>query len=133
MPNGPRVLISLQPRMYSEVLAFLVGQNRPRAEVSLLDPSEDLEEAARSVRPHLLVANRVPKALRDDPYYFFWVEVDEARGGAGSKRLGARISADGYSQSVGDVKTEHVLLALDHAEEELLSKGPGRARGVGTS
>ena len=133
MPEAPRVLIALQPSMYAEVLAFLVGQNRPRAEVSLLDPSEDLEEAARSARPHLLVANGVPKSLREDPHFFFWVEVDEARAGGGPKRLGARISADGYSQSVGDVKTEHVLLALDHAEEELLLKVPGRARGVGTS
>jgi hypothetical protein len=134
MPSGPRVLISLQPRMYAEVLAFLVGQNRPRAKISLVDPSEDLEEAARSVRPHLVVANRVPKALREDPYYFFWVEVDEARAGEGAKkRLGARISADGYSKSVGDVATEHVLAALDRAEEKLLLKRPGRARGAGAS
>jgi hypothetical protein len=94
MPRQLRILIALQPRMYAEVLAFLVGQNRPRAEVSLADPSEDLEEAARSVRPHLVVANRVPKALSEGSY-FFWVEVDEPRAGEGAKLLGARISADG--------------------------------------
>jgi hypothetical protein len=89
MPSAPRVLIALQPRMYSAVLAFLVGRKRPRAEVSLLDPSEDLEAAVRSVRPHLVVANRVPKALSDDPYFFFFcVEVDEARAGGGPSASG---------------------------------------------
>lgn len=43
-----------------------------------------------------------------------------SRAGEGSRRLGARISADGYSRSVGDVSIEHVLAALDRAEEELL-------------
>jgi hypothetical protein len=130
MPSAPRVLIAIKPRMYAEVLAFLVGQNRPRAEVSLVDPSEDLQKAAQSVRPHLVVANQVPNALREDPY-FFWVEVDDPRAGEGShKRLGARISADGYSRSVGDLDTEHVLAALDRAEERLVLKGPGRVRGT---
>ena len=123
--RAPRVLVAIEPRMYAEVLAFSVRQKRPRTEISLLDPSEDLEAAARSVRPHLVVANRVPKALRDDPYFsfFFWVEVDEARAGGGPKRLGARISADGYSRSVEDVGIAHVLAALDRAEGEFVLKG----------
>jgi hypothetical protein len=132
MPSAPRVLIAIKPRMYAEVLAFLVGQNRPRAEVSLVDPSEDLQKAAQSVRPHLVVANQVPNALREDPY-FFWVEFDEPRAGEGAKLLGARISADGYSESVGNVGIEHVLAALDRAEEQLVLKGPGRVRGTGAS
>jgi hypothetical protein len=136
MPSATRVLIALQPSMYAEVLAFSVGQNRPRAEVSILDPSEGLEEAALRLLPHLVVANRVPKADGDGwPFgrpYFFWVEVDEPHVGEGAKkRLGARISADGYSQSMGDVSIEHVLLALDRAEEELLLKGPSRVRETG--
>jgi hypothetical protein len=118
--------------MYAEVLAFLVGQNRPRAEVSLVDPSEDLQKAAQSVRPHLVVANQVPNALREDPY-FFWVEFDEPHAGEGAKLLGARISADGYSESVGNVGIEHVLAALDRAEEQLVLKGPSRVRGTGAS
>jgi hypothetical protein len=130
MPSVPRVLIALKPSMYAEVLAFSVGRERPRAEVSILDPSESLEEAALRLLPHLVVANRVPKAAGEG-WPFFRVEVDEPRADEGAKkRLGARISADGYSESVGEVRIEDILLALDWAEEELVSKGPGRVRGA---
>ena len=123
--SAPRVLIAIEPRMYAEVLAFLIGRHRPDAEVSLLGPSVELEDAALRLRPHLVVANRVPKAVREGP--FFWVEQDEARGGEGARHLGARISADGYSESVEDVRIEHVLLALDRAERELVLKSEGMA------
>ena len=108
--------------MYAEVLAFLVGRERPHAEVSLVDPLEDLQETALRLRPDLVVANRVPKAIREG-YSPYWVELDEASAGEGDKHLGARTSADGYSESVGDVRTEHVLAALDRAEEQLVFKG----------
>ncbi len=62
----------------------------------------------------------------------FWVEVAEPVGGGGAKTLGAQISADGYSRSVGDVRTEHVIAALDRAEEELVL-GLGHAQGGGRS
>ena len=34
--------------------------------------------------------------------------------------MAAEISADGYSRSVADVRIEHVLAALDRAEEQLI-------------
>jgi hypothetical protein len=122
----PRVLIAIEPRMYAEVLAFSIGRHRPRAEVSLLGPSEDPEDALQRLRPHLVVANSVPKAARGEAS-FFWVEMDQARAGDGAKRLGARIGADGYSRSVEDVGIAHVLAALDRAEGEFVLKGPGSA------
>ena len=124
--------------MYAEVLAFSVGRERPTAEVSILDPSsEGLEEAALRLLPHLIVANRGPKTAGEGGphfFFFFWVEVDEVHAGEGTKkRLGARISADGYSQSVEEVRIEHVLLALDRAEEELVSQERSRrAQGSGS-
>ena len=123
--TAPRVLLAIGPRMYAEVLAFSFSQRRPRAEVSLLDPSGDLEEEVRRLRPHLIVANRVPPEAREGA---FWVEVAEPVGGEGPKTLGAEIAADGYSRSVGDVRTEHVLAALDRAEEQLIL-GLGHAQG----
>ena len=134
MPSAPRVLIALRPSMYAEVLAFSVGRERPTAEVSILDPSEGVEEAALRLLPHLVVANRVPKTAGEGWPYFFWVEVDEPHAGEGTKkRLGARISADGYSQSVDEVRIEHVLLALDRAEEELVwQERSRRAQGSGS-
>ena len=103
--------------MYAEALAFSVRKHRPGAEVFVIGPSDDLEAALR-LRPHLMVANRVPAGAKEGGC--FWVEVDEPVGGAGAKALGARISADGYSGSVADVRTGDVLAALDRAEELLL-------------
>jgi hypothetical protein len=121
--SAPRVLIAIEPRMYAEVLAFSIGRHRPHAEVSLLSLSEELEDAVLRLRPHLVVANSsVPQAAREEAP-FFWVEMDEARAGEGTKRLGARIEADGYSKNVADVSTAHVLAALDRAEGEFVLKG----------
>ena len=117
MPSAPRVLISIEPSMYAEVLAFSIGQHRPEAEVSVLRTSEGLEDAVLGVRPHLVVANRVPGAVREKT---FWVQLDEPRADEEIERLGAEISADGYSTSVNDVTTAHVLAALDRAEKELV-------------
>ena len=118
MPEAPRVLIAIEPSMYAEVLAFNIGQHRPEAEVSILGPTEQLEDAVLGVHPHLVVANRVPGTVRGNT---FWVKLDEPRAGEGTKkRLGAQISADGYSRSVEDVRTDHVLAALDRAEEKLV-------------
>ena len=123
---APRVIISMGPPMYAEALALSLGKHSPRAEVSLLDPSEDLEAEARRVRPRLVVANRVPPEAKAG---CFWVEVAEPVGGEGARALGAEISADGYSTSVADVRTGHVLAALDRAEEELIL-GLGHAQGA---
>ncbi len=129
---APRALVALEPRMYAEGLAASLGTHRPRAEVSLLDPSEGVGAAVRRVRPHLIIANRVPPEAKAG---CFWVEVAEPVGGEGAKALGAEISADGYSKSVANVRTEHVLAALDRAEEELvlgLGHAQGGARRAGT-
>jgi hypothetical protein len=122
--SAPRVLIAIKPWMYAEVLAFSIGQHRPHAEVSLLSPSEELEDAVQRLRPHLVVANSssVPQAAKEDAS-FFLVEMDQARGDDGAKRLGARIEADGYSKDVADVSTAHVVEALDRAEVEFVLKG----------
>src|ERR687894_2412175 len=103
--------------MYAEALAFSVRKHRPRAEVSVIDPSDDLAGEARRLRPHLIVANRVSASARAA---CFWVEIDEPVGGAGAKALGARISADGHFGSVANVGTGDVLAALDRAERLLL-------------
>ena len=122
--SAPRVLIAIEPRMYAEVLAFSIGQHRPHAEVSLLRPSEEIEDAVQRLRPHLVVANSssVPQAAKEDAS-FFWVEVAGPLGGGGAKALGAQISADGYSRSVANLSTADVLAALDRAEELLLGLG----------
>ena len=116
---APRVLISIVPPMYAEALAFSLRKHRPGAEVSVLGPSEDLDGEVLRLRPHLMVANRVPAGAKEGGCCF-WVEIAEPVGGAGAKALGAEISANGHSGSVADVCTGDVLAALDRAEQLLL-------------
>ena len=125
--TAPRVLVAIGPRLYAEGLASSLGTHRPRAEVTILGPSEDVEHEALRVRPHLIVAHRVPPEARVGA---FWIEIAELAGGEGDKPVGAEISANGYSRSVADVRTEHVLAALDRAEDEFLL-GRGHAQGEG--
>jgi hypothetical protein len=66
---------------------FSVCQLRPHAEVSVLDPSGDLGAEARRTRPHLIVANRVPRGSRVGA---FWVEVAEPVGGGGPRASAPR-------------------------------------------
>ena len=126
--DAPRVLVAIGPRLYAEGLASLLGKHRPRAEVTILGPPEGVEAAARRVRPHLVVAHRVPPGARGD---FFWVEVAELDGGGWSKTPVAQISANGYSRGVAEVRTEHVLAALDRAEERFLGTGHAQEGGGG--
>ncbi len=77
VPAVVRVLVTIDPFMYGEALAFSLRKERPRAEVSLLASSEDLPAELERARPHLVVANRVPSVAKARS---FWVEVDASRG-----------------------------------------------------
>ena len=66
--------------MYAEGLASSLGTHRPQAEVTVLGPTEDVEEEALRVRPHLVVAHRMPPGVRVGA---FWVEIAPLVGGGG--------------------------------------------------
>jgi hypothetical protein len=123
--EAPRVLIAIEPGMYAEVLAFTIGRHRPHAEVFILGPSEDSQEEVLRLLPHLVVANRVPKAAREGAS--FWIEVAKPQAGRGVEPLGAQISANGRLESVEEIGIAHVLGALDRAEEEILLREAARA------
>jgi hypothetical protein len=107
-----RILVAIEPRMYREVLAFHVRQERPRSEVILGSPDTLRAEAERT-KPHLIFANEVPPELKE--MNFFWVELNTRDG------LDADIRADGYSNTVHDVSLGDLLAVVDKAEEELLA------------
>ncbi len=56
--------------MYAEGLASSLGTHRPQAEVTVLGPTEDVEEEALRVRPHLIVAHRVPPGARVGAFWW---------------------------------------------------------------
>jgi hypothetical protein len=105
-----RILVAFEPRMYREVLAFHLRQERPQSEVVLASP-QTLRDEAKRMRPHLIVANEVPPMLRE--MSFFWVELHTG------ERLVADIRADGYSTTIHDVSLQDLLAVVDKAEEEL--------------
>ena len=115
MHSAVRVIVAIEPRMYREALAFHLRKHRPGVGVSLVGSADDLAAVIKHTGAHLVVANEVPPVVRGAAY---WVEVSEVRS---DESLHAEISADGYSRSVGDVRLEHLLSALDKAEEKLVS------------
>ena len=97
--------------MYAEALAASVRGHHPRARVTLLDPSRDLAAEVGRLRPHLVVANRVPPGVRGA--VASWVEVAVPVGGGGPKGLAAEISTGGSSRGVENLSTGDVLATLD--------------------
>ena len=107
-----RILVAIEPQMYREVLAFHIRQQRPRTDV-VLASAQTLEAEAKQTRPHLIVANEVPPALKETVGYFFWVQVHM------NDPLVATIRNDGYSATIPDVSLQDLLAVVDKAEEQL--------------
>jgi hypothetical protein len=107
-----RILVSIEPRMYCEVLAFYFSKQHPQAEVVLASP-QTLRDKAKHTRPHLIVANMVPSELKEMCY---WVEV------RADETLSATINADGYSDVIQDASLEDLLAAVEKAEEDLVDR-----------
>jgi hypothetical protein len=104
-----RVLVAVEPRMYGEVLAFQVRQQRPQSDVIFAGP-ENLQAEAERSGPHLIVANEVPPRLRE---IGLWVELHIG------EHIEADINADGYSTTIRDVSLQDLLAVIDKAEEAL--------------
>jgi hypothetical protein len=111
-PEIVRILVAIEPRMYREVLAFHIRNQRPRSEIVLASP-ETLRDEVERTRPHLIVANMVPPELKEMRY---WVEICTDEG------LMATISADGYFAIIHDVSLEDLLVAVDKAAEDLANR-----------
>ena len=111
-PETLRILVSIEPRMYCEVLAFYFSKQHPQAEVVLASP-QTLRDKAKHTRPHLIVANMVQSELKEKLY---WVEIHN------DETLSATISADGYSDVINEVSMEDLLVAVEKAEEDLVER-----------
>src|SRR5215207_8585921 len=103
-----RVLVAIEPKMYREVLAFHISQQRPQSEV-VLASAGNLEATAERTRPHLTIANEVQHMLKE---MGFWVEVPT------DGWLDTHISADGYSTTLHDGSLEDFVAVMNKAEDE---------------
>jgi hypothetical protein len=106
------VIVAIEPQMYQEVLAFEIRKQRPQSEVILISP-QTLEDEAKRMKPHLIIANEVPLELKEKS---FWMELSVEDG------LDAIIRADGYSTTIHDITIEDLLGVVDKAEEELVNE-----------
>lgn len=116
-----RVLITLTPRMYREVLALSIHRHRPDFEV-LLVPPWSLDGEVERFGPHVLVQDAdeaEPTTVLPDGVL---CRIRILKTG----RLDATIELDGTTSEVRDARLEDLFEALGRAEE--LSKGDDARR-----
>ncbi len=102
-----RVLISIAPLSYRQVLMLTLGRLRPRVEVFLALP-EELDGEVERLAPDLVVCNAVTRKVRDR--VVSWVEMIVYDG------LGAHVCVGGTSSTLEDANTEELLAIVDETE-----------------
>ena len=104
-----RILVAVKPLMYREVLALLLHQNHPDAEV-LISPPESLDGEVERFKPHLAVYTEgtMPNI---PPGVLCRVELMFSDG------LDAKIGLDGRVAEAKDVGTEDLLALVDRTEK----------------
>jgi hypothetical protein len=111
-----RVLVTVEPRMYREAIAFALQRNRPEAEVMLV-PEEVMDGQVKDFAPHVLVRNDsdgvVPEGLLGS--VVCRIEVLYTDG------MAARVSVGERSYTIEDASMEDLLALVDKAES--LSSG----------
>ena len=106
-----RILVTVKPRMYREVLALSLHQHRPDSEV-LISPPESLDGEVGRFRPHLAVYTEgaAPVALPSASYRVELLLSDS---------LDAEFSVDGQVTETKDVGMEELLTFVERAEKTI--------------
>ena len=114
-----RILLTITPRLYREIIALSIHRHRPDFEV-LLAPPWPLDGTAERFGPHVLVQDAdeagLPPALTEG--VVCRVRILK------TKRIDATIELDGTTSEVRDACLENLFGVLEGAERlSLLSKG----------
>ena len=113
-----RILVTISPRLYREVLALSIHRRRPDFEV-LLAPPWPLDGRAERFGPHVLVQDTeeagLPPALAEGVLCHVRILLAD--------RVDAKIELDGTASEVHDVCLEDLFEVLEGAE--MLSHGDG--------
>jgi hypothetical protein len=106
-----RVLVTLTPLMYREVIGFCLARSRPAFEVRIAAP-EEAEAEVGTFGPHLLVRNDTdglgPGVLAGVPC---WVEVLYSNG------MDAKIHLGGRVEEAEDMSAEGLLRVADQVAD----------------
>jgi hypothetical protein len=115
-----RILLTISPRMYREVLALSIHRRRPDFEV-LLAPPASLDGRADFFRPHVLVQDAdeagLPPALAQGVVCRVRILIID--------RIHATIELDGTTSEVHGVYLEDLFEVLEEAERLSLGDGGG--------
>jgi hypothetical protein len=107
-----RVLVTVEPRMYREAIAFALQRSRPEAEVILV-PEVVLDGQVKHFAPHVLVRNDsdgvVPEGMLGSVVCRMEVLYTDG--------MAARVSAGGSSYTIEDASMEDLLALVDEAED----------------
>jgi hypothetical protein len=102
-----RVLIAIAPTMYWETLELALLRYRPHVEVRITGP-EDLDREVAGFEPHVVVCNRLTRAVRESVPS--WVVVPYH-----SSDATIHVQGEGES-SVGDISVGDLFAVIDRTE-----------------
>ncbi len=106
-----RILVTITPRMYREVIALSIQRRRPDFEV-LLVPPESLDGRAELFEPHVLVQDAdeagLPPALAQGVVCRVRILITD--------RIDATIALDGTTSELRDVSLDELFAVLEEAE-----------------
>jgi hypothetical protein len=113
-----RVLITVEPRMYREALAFTVRSHRPETEI-LLASEAALDGQADGFGPHLLVRNDGGAAFTEELIGSVVCRVEVLY----TDSMASRVSVGDRSFEIEDTCMDDLLAIVD--EVEAIASGPG--------
>ena len=116
-----RILVTISPRLYREVIAFSIHRRRPDFDV-LIAPPWPLDGRAERFKPHVLVQDAdeagLPPALAEGVVCRVRILKTE--------RIHATIEVEGTTSEIRDASFEDLFGVLEEVESlSLLSQGDG--------
>lgn len=102
-----RVLMANEPRAYRQVIAETLRSLRPNVEFTVVEP-DVLEETVSLVRPHMVICNQAPAAVRERVP--IWVELYT---GHGARSV---VNVRGDSSVIEDMQLSDLLSLVDRTE-----------------
>ena len=113
-----RILVTITPRLYREVIALSIHRRRPDFEV-LLAPPGSLDGEAERFGPHVLVQDAdeagLSRALEQGVVCRIRILITD--------RIDATIELDGTTSELRDISLDELFAVLEEAEG--LSRGDG--------
>jgi hypothetical protein len=107
-----RVLVTVEPRMYREAIAFALQRRRPEAEVMLV-PEEVMDGQVKEFAPHVLVRTDFDRAVSEELLGSVVCRMEVLY----TDGMAARVSVGGSTYTIEDATMEDLIALVDEAED----------------